>query len=693
MALSKLFQRIFFHNNTTPAINEDNLNAMSKGLSDVDDRLIELAGTIMEDVPTIQHDLEILEPAIENIDANVERAETAADNAEEDALKSEGYAVGKQDGVEVTSGEYYQNNARYYAEIANPPIENTVDFADIITVTDAINKAAKDVRLKVEAVQDLHGYTKPWVGGAGKNKFDVENAELVSKGTYVTLQRTASSLKISSSTATDYQNAKLSISLQKNTNYILTANVSVTSGEPCVSIEGVKNGTAAAIFRNFNTESISQSFNSGDNDTWNILFYCAWGTNTQGDITFNYPMVRLATETDATFAPYTNICPIGGWDNAKITRSGKNLLLLTLASLKANNPSDASKTWDGNKYTYSSVEFTPVFDSNGNLLYINVNTTENTHAAAYFFIYGSNAQSQPNIFKGMKLSGCPSGGSSSTYRIMWQSFETQIVYPEHLSGSDIGEGITISEDAYTRIYISIPANSVLNNVRFYPMIRLATVSDATYEPYQGEELTISLGGTRYGGTLDVTSGVLTVTHGFKELIGSEGITWTVYNSQSGTTLYSETNLLTGVRKDSAAIYGICSAVVTAANGTINNSYLRKPSANGSGIEFATLSSYWGLSENTSAALNAKLAELYLAGTPLQIVYELATPQTIQLTPTQVYLLYGYNTLFGDCGDISLTYDASGIIHIAEAKLDTETLKTIAAASSDFADFKARIAAL
>lgn len=83
MALPKLFQRIFFHNNTTPALNEDNLNAMSKGLDDVDDRLINLAGTIMEDVPQITHDMEVLEPAIAGIASNVQRAETAATNAED----------------------------------------------------------------------------------------------------------------------------------------------------------------------------------------------------------------------------------------------------------------------------------------------------------------------------------------------------------------------------------------------------------------------------------------------------------------------------------------------------------------------------------------------------------------------------------------------------------------------------------
>lgn len=68
MALPKLFQRIFWHNNTTPAINEDNLNAMSKGLSDVDDRVIDLAGTIMETVPAIEEDIADLQDLADKLE-------------------------------------------------------------------------------------------------------------------------------------------------------------------------------------------------------------------------------------------------------------------------------------------------------------------------------------------------------------------------------------------------------------------------------------------------------------------------------------------------------------------------------------------------------------------------------------------------------------------------------------------------
>lgn len=92
MALPKLFQRIFFHNNTTPALNEDNLNAMSKGISDIDDRVIDLAGTIMEDVPAIMEGLEIIEPAIETINQSVAAATAAASTATTKASEASGSA-------------------------------------------------------------------------------------------------------------------------------------------------------------------------------------------------------------------------------------------------------------------------------------------------------------------------------------------------------------------------------------------------------------------------------------------------------------------------------------------------------------------------------------------------------------------------------------------------------------------------
>lgn len=80
MALPKLFQRIFWHNNTTPAINEDNLNAMSKGLSDVDDRVINLANNITESIGELQQALDDAEAAIAAAEALEARLQRLTEN-------------------------------------------------------------------------------------------------------------------------------------------------------------------------------------------------------------------------------------------------------------------------------------------------------------------------------------------------------------------------------------------------------------------------------------------------------------------------------------------------------------------------------------------------------------------------------------------------------------------------------------
>lgn len=65
MALPKLFQRILWHNNTTPAINEDNLNAMSQAIDEIDDRVIALGDDVIVIVPQIQAYLEQAEDLVE----------------------------------------------------------------------------------------------------------------------------------------------------------------------------------------------------------------------------------------------------------------------------------------------------------------------------------------------------------------------------------------------------------------------------------------------------------------------------------------------------------------------------------------------------------------------------------------------------------------------------------------------------
>ena len=55
-----------------------------------------------------------------------------------------------------------------------------------ITITDALPYPAVSLSAEIEPIQDLHGYDKPWVGGAGKNKLPLTLAKLKSDNVYGT---------------------------------------------------------------------------------------------------------------------------------------------------------------------------------------------------------------------------------------------------------------------------------------------------------------------------------------------------------------------------------------------------------------------------------------------------------------------------------------------------------------------------
>lgn len=127
--------------------------------------------------------------------------------------------------------------------------------------------------------------------------------------------------------------------------------------------------------------------------------------------------------------------------------------------------------------TINGVTITPVYDDNGNLLYIGVNGT----ATNFVFLF-INASSSYELKAGTYiLSGCPSGGGATTYEISIYSDKTNYI-------QDYGNTKTFTLDAdttFTVAQVIVRKGSTVNNLRFYPMIRLASVEDDTYEPYVG----------------------------------------------------------------------------------------------------------------------------------------------------------------------------------------------------------------
>lgn len=112
--------------------------------------------------------------------------------------------------------------------------------------------------------------------------------------------------------------------------------------------------------------------------------------------------------------------------------------------------------------TVNGGKFTPVYDDNGNLLYIEVDGTFTARSA---YLLNRIATSEECI-----VSGAPTNG-----RIQVTSADTQY--------NDYGSGTTIPSGFEGSVYIIVDANTTLTNLKFYPMIRPASIADDTYVPY------------------------------------------------------------------------------------------------------------------------------------------------------------------------------------------------------------------
>ena len=82
------------------------------------------------------------------------------------------------------------------------------------------------------------------------------------------------------------------------------------------------------------------------------------------------------------------------------------------------------------------------------------------------------------------LTGCPTGGGSQTYRI-WIDNRTSAGTESIELKADAGSGQTITiTEGKCRVYVFIANGQTVNNLVFKPMLRLSSVSDATFEPYE-----------------------------------------------------------------------------------------------------------------------------------------------------------------------------------------------------------------
>ena len=181
----------------------------------------------------------------------------------------------------------------------------------------------------------------------------------------------------------------------------------------------------------------------------------------------------------------------------------------------------------------------------------------------------------------------------------------------------------------------------------------------TYESYNGQSYTTTLGRTVYGGTLDVVSGELVVDRAMVTLDGTES-GWSAYGTDSTFWIFidgkktgwqtSKCNEFNNVNYAWAlSDYGVYCDYTSD-----NRCYFRQPNAS-----IVTLADF----------------KTWLSQSPIQLCYEFATPQTYQLDPQTIDLLLGDNNVWTDCGSVEVTYKADVGLYI-DKKLGTSGTRTL-----------------
>lgn len=154
--------------------------------------------------------------------------------------------------------------------------------------------------------------------------------------------------------------------------------------------------------------------------------------------------------------------------------SAKNLLPMTVDGIKSAN---IYGTWDGNTWTVNGITVAIQTDSYDRVVGFKVDGTANSITT--FSLSSYTKMSGEYI-----LNGCPNNGSIDSYRLDMRQQADGGVYKNCI---DYGNGAvyTSTNDEYIKPVIRIANGYAIpsGGLTFYPMIRPASITDPTFEPY------------------------------------------------------------------------------------------------------------------------------------------------------------------------------------------------------------------
>ena len=316
-----------------------------------------------------------------------------------------------------------------------------------------------------------------------------------------------------------------------------------------------------------------------------------------------------------------NVRPISGWAGMTLTRCGKNLL----------NPKI-----DTDNY-YASYAST---NSDGSIIVSNSSSSK---------VYPVTVWTQ-----------LPSGTYTAKFTRISGSGPTETeVYLQCNDSSDYSSNIatlgaktfTLSEETQVRVMLIADAS-----VSYTASIQIEKGSTATaYELYQEDDtFTVDFGQTVYGGTLDWSTGLLTVDRASAQFMPS-----IMYSYGSAGYSVFQSSI---IQPEAAAqdLYSIC------------NRFKRNYAWQRDDEYYYVTGEYIYVFSNRWTTIEE--AKTWFTDNPTIMVYKLATPIIITLDPEKIVALSGVNNLYSDTGDTTVTATVSGWETISDFASTTDVIQ-------------------
>lgn len=464
---------------------------------------------IEEAIREAQEAVQTAQEATETAQEAVERAQEAITETQENAEDSEAWAQGTRGGIPVEPTDpTYEHNAEYWAQYAERYAQGglhykgSILFANIPTtgmregdMYDITDDFTTDSRFEEGAGIEVKGGTN--IAWNSDNKWDILALPYIPKTTFNGRSGSilpmagdydskkillSSALHIGGETQSDAQEALEALSndgvksfngrsgsvLPMAGDYdsekILLASVLHIGGETQENVQKALEALSDDGVKSFNGRSGSVLPMAGD--------YSAEQVDYDSNQTVKQKIDALVTKEESDIAGQQSLLKdTVGW-------TGKNKFPLTLSNLKSIN---TSGTWNGNSYTHNNVTYT-ITAENDIVTNIASSGTASTSGGSNLFLWANGIPSWMDAGKDYILSGCASDGSVSTYSIQYNNWTEGATYQK----IDNGNGVTIRKitDSITqKIRIWVRQNTNASGLNFKPMVRDASITDPTYEPY------------------------------------------------------------------------------------------------------------------------------------------------------------------------------------------------------------------